>query len=252
MKQNKKKSKDQNKKESKKKSKAITPSRPRRIKKADQRAGSKKITPKQKNALRAIYKSIRSSGFSPTLADLRSDLKVSSNQSVLNFLDSLEKKKFIKRREGQARSLQILPLGYREIGKNPLIQVVGTSAAGPYIESYASAFTEWKAVEPGIWGEDSVTKSNDDVFIIRVQGDSMINIGIDNDDMLLVKETGEFKSGDIVVAETDEGTTIKRFVIEDNRIYLQPENPEYRIITINPEEINFKGRVVLNLSKVNE
>ena len=73
-------------------------------------------------------------------------------------------------------------------------------------------------------GGDSVTKSKDDVFIIRVQGDSMINIGIDNDDMLLVKDTGEFKSGDIVVAETNEGTTIKRFVIEDGRVYFQPEN----------------------------
>ena len=212
----------------------------------------KKITIKQKNALRAIYESIKSSGFSPTLADLRADLNVSSNQSVLNFLDSLEKKQLIKRKEGQARSLQILPLGYKEIGQNPLIQVVGTSAAGPYIESYSSAFTEWQAVEPGIWGEDSVTKSKDDVFIIRVQGDSMINIGIDNDDMLLVKDTGEFKSGDIVVAETNEGTTIKRFVIENGRIYLQPENPDYETMIIDSEEINFKGRVVLNLSKVNE
>jgi repressor LexA len=213
---------------------------------------NKKITPKQKNALQVIYDSIKSSGFSPTLADLRVDLNVSSNQSVLNFLDSLEKKQLIKRKEGQARSLQILPLGYREIGKNPLIQVVGTSAAGPYIESYSNAFTEWQSVEPGIWGEDSITKSKDDVFIIRVQGDSMINIGIDNDDMLLIKETGEFKSGDIVVAETADGTTIKRFIIDGGRIYLQPENPDYETITIIPEEINFKGRVVLNLSKVNE
>jgi repressor LexA len=213
---------------------------------------NKKITPKQKNALQAIYNSIKSSGFSPTLADLRADLKVSSNQSVLNFLDSLEKQQLIKRKEGQARSLQILPLGYKEIGENPLIQVVGTSAAGPYIESYSSAFTEWQSVEPGVWGEDSVTKSKDNVFIIRVQGNSMINIGIDNDDMLLIKDTGEFKSGDIVVAETNEGTTIKRFVIENDRIYLQPENPDYETMIIDPEEINFKGRVVLNLSKVNE
>lgn len=213
---------------------------------------TKKITPKQKNALLTIYKSIKASGFAPSLADLREDLKVSSNQSVLNFLDVLEKKRLIRRKEGQARSLQILPLGYKEIGKNPLVQVVGASAAGPYIESYSNAFTEWQAVEPGIWGEDSVTRSNDNVFIIRVQGDSMINIGIDNDDMLLVKETGEFKSGDIVVAETNEGTTIKRFIIENGQIYLQPENPDYEIITITPDEVNFKGRVVLNLSKINE
>jgi len=212
----------------------------------------RKITPTQKNILKIIYNSIKSSGFAPTLADLKVDLKVSSEQAVLRLLNSLEKKQLIRKKESGAHSLQLLPLGYKEIGKNPLIQVVGTSAAGPYIESYSSAFTEWQSVEPGIWGEDSITKSNDEVFIIRVQGNSMINIGIDNDDMLLVKETGEFKSGDIVVAETDDGTTIKRFVIENNRIYLQPENPDYKTMIIDPEEINFKGRVVLNLSKVAE
>ncbi len=212
----------------------------------------RKITPTQKNVLKIIYNSIKSSGFAPTLTDLKVDLKVSSEQTVLKFLDKLEKKQLIRKKEGDTCSLQLLPLGYKEIDENPLIQVVGTSAAGPYIESYSSAFTEWQSVEPEIWGDDGITKSNDRVFIVRVQGNSMINIGIDNDDMLLVKETGEFKSGDIVVAETDYGTTIKRFVIENNRIYLQPENPDYKTMIIDPEEVNFKGRVVLNLSKVAE
>lgn len=210
---------------------------------------NKIITLKQKNVLRLIYDSIGASGFPPTLADLRSDLNVSSNQSVLNFLDILEKKEYIKRTEGQARGIQILPLGYKELGKDPLIKVAGISAAGPYIESYADAF-EWQPVQQGVLEKEKIAYSEDNVFVINVQGDSMINIGIDSDDKLLVKETQEFKSGDVVVAETDAGTTVKRFIVDGGKIYLQPENPNYEKIIIIPGEVNFKGRVILNLSKI--
>lgn len=209
------------------------------------------LTQKQKKVLELIYNNIYSSGFPPTLADLKEELGVSSNQSVLNFLDILEKKECIERKkEGQARGIKILPLGYKEIGKEPLIKVAGTSAAGPYIESYADAFTDWQPVQAGILEKEKITHSKDNVFVIKVQGDSMINVGIDNNDMLLVKEAQEFKSGDIVVAETDEGTTVKRFIADGGKRYLQPENPAYEKIVIFPGEVKFKGRVILNLSKI--
>ena len=209
------------------------------------------LTQKQKKVLELIYDNIYSLGFPPTLADLKEELGVSSNQSVLNFLDILEKKECIKRKkEGQARSLQILPLGYREIEKEPLIKVAGTSAAGPYIESYADAFTTWQPIQAGILEKENIAQSKDDVFVIKVQGDSMINIGIDNNDMLLIKEVQEFKSGDIVVAETDEGTTVKRFIADGGKRYLQPENPKYEKIIIIPDEVEIQGKVILNLSKI--
>src|SRR3989339_1233214 len=94
------------------------------------------LTKKQKNALKLIYNFLRDSGFPPTLADLKEELGVSSNQSVLNFLEILEKKQCIKREEGQARSIKILPLGLKILGEGQLVQIAGTSAAGPYIESF--------------------------------------------------------------------------------------------------------------------
>lgn len=209
-----------------------------------------KITEKQKHALSAIYESIRSSGFPPTFADLREKLNVASNQAVLNFLESLEKKGFIKREDGQARSIKILPLGYKEIEKEPLIKIAGMSAAGSYTESYADAFTNWMPAINGISHNEKITKSSDNIFAIQVHGDSMINAGIDDGDMLLVKKSGEFKSGDIVVAISDDGTTVKRFIADGGKRYLKPENPNYENIPIIPGEINFEGKVILNLSKV--
>ena len=66
------------------------------------------LTKKQKNVLELIYNFLINSGFPPTLADLKAELGVSSNQAVLNFLEILEKKQCIKREEGQARSIKIL------------------------------------------------------------------------------------------------------------------------------------------------
>jgi len=209
-----------------------------------------RLTEKQKKVLELIYESLESSGFPPTIADLKRELGVSSNQSVLNFLDALEKKECIKRKGGHARGIRILPFGYKEIEKEPLIRVVGKSAAGPYVESYADAFTDWVPMTKGILENEKIAMSRDDVFIIQIQGDSMINAGIDDGDMLLIKKSGEFKSGDIVVAISDDGTTVKRFIADGGKRYLKPENPNYENIPIIPGEINFEGKVILNLSKV--
>lgn len=212
---------------------------------------STKLTSKQKKVLELIYNSMESSGFPPTIADLKEELGVSSNQSVLNFLETLEKKECIERKEGQARSIKILPLGYKEIGRKTLIRIAGTSAGGPYIESFADAFTGWMPLSDKFMQNEKIQKTKE-VFVIQVSGDSMINAGIDDGDMLLIKESKEYKSGDIVVAQTENGTTVKRFIADGGKRYLQPENPNYEKIIIIPEEVQFQGKVILNLSKANQ
>ena len=209
-----------------------------------------KITVKQKKVLRLIYESIKSSGFPPTLADLRGDLGVSSNQSVLNFLDALEKKGFIGREGGVARGIKIKQLGLKLLGKDPLIRLVGESSCGPFMESLDEAF-DWTTLPGKVLENESISQAKEDLFSIRVQGDSMINAGIDDGDILLVKKTNEYKSGDIVVARSDDGTTVKRFVSgSSGSTYLKPENPAYKDIPIFEETI-FDGKVILNLSAIN-
>ena len=211
----------------------------------------KNITPKQKKTLEIIYNYIKDTGFPPSLADLREELAVISNQSVLNFLDILEKNGYIERLGGQARGIKILPLGYKILDKNQLIPVVGTSSAGPFIESLDNLVTEWIALPNEALDNEKVNLSKEEVFVIQVHGDSMINAGINEGDILLVKKTNQFRSGDIVVARNDDGTTVKRFIAEEGRTYLRPENPSYKIIPIFEETI-FEGKVVLNLSLINK
>ncbi len=208
------------------------------------------ITPKQKKVLNLIYENIKKNGFVPSLADLREELNVASNQAVLNFLNILERKGLIERKEGQARSIKILPLGFRILGKNHLVPIVGASAAGPYIESFSEVFTTWVPLADKIIKDEKILRSKEEIYVIQVHGDSMINANIYDGDMLLIKNSREFKSGDIVIARTDDGTTVKRFIAEGGKRYLKPENPEYENIPIIPGEIQFQGKVILNLSKV--
>ncbi|MFH1956058.1 MAG: transcriptional repressor LexA [Patescibacteria group bacterium] len=210
-----------------------------------------KITEKQKNALNAIYESIKETGFPPTLADLRERLKVVSNQAVLNFLKVLERKGFIERTWGEkkARSIKILRLGFQLLGKEVLVPAAGITSAGPYVESFTDTFTNWMPL-PGKILENEKINFSENVFILQVHGDSMINAGIDDGDILLIQKTNQFRSGDIVVARNDDGTTVKRFISESNgRAYLKPENPKYSNLTIY-EDTYFDGRVILNLTKV--
>lgn len=206
------------------------------------------LTQKQKNVLELIYSSIHSSGFPPTLSDLKDEMGVSSNQSVLNFLEILEKKECITREGGQARSIKILPLGYKEIDKEPLVRLAGYSAAGPYIQSFADAFTFFP-ISGQVLQNEKINQAKDEVFVIQVMGDSMINAGIDDGNSLLIKESKEYKSGDIILAETNDGMTVKRFIAEGGKRYLQPENPNYARMVIIPGEVKFRGKVILNLSK---
>ncbi len=208
------------------------------------------MTSKQKSVLELIYSSLETSGFPPTLADLREELGLASNQSVLNFLEALEKKECIKREEGQARSILILPLGYKEIGKDPLVKMAGYSAAGPYLESFLETFT-FIPIETKVLENEKINEAKDRVFVIQVIGDSMINAGINDGDNLLIRESKEYKSGDIVLAETEDGATVKKFVAEGGKRYLEPQNPAYQRMIIIPGEVRFRGKIILNLSKIN-
>ncbi|MBI4920078.1 repressor LexA [Candidatus Azambacteria bacterium] len=198
----------------------------------------KEITPKQKKVLEFIYDSVFNEGFPPTLSDLKEKMGVSSNQSALNFLNALEKKGFIKRREGQARSITILPLGLEILGKKSLMPILGATSAGSPIETIEIS-GEWQEI-PG-----EVARLKQEVFLLKISGDSMINAGIDDGDVVLVQNQKEFISGDIVFAQIGDGSTVKRFISDDKPpyVYLKPENPNHKVIPFN-DETEIKGKVI--------
>src|SRR3989338_1023648 len=196
------------------------------------------VTTRQKELLSVIYEFIKNTGFPPSIAEMRENLGVSSNQSILDLLKKLSKKGFIKRNEGNARNVTILPIGYKELGEPSLTPFLGVTSAGAHIEAIEIT-GEWKEMS----GE--VSKLESDFFMLRLSCDSMINAGIDDGDVVLVQTKKEFISGEVVLAEKDGETTVKRFISEDKPpyVYLKPENPKYKNILFT-DTTQLKGKVV--------
>lgn len=196
-----------------------------------------KITKKQKEILEFVYESLGSIGVPPTLEEFKEKFGFKSNQAILDHLASLEKKQLIKRDSGSARGIQLTQLGFDELQKSPLIPFAGASYAGTFTETFQLQ---------GSWTQSGdVRQYANPVYIIEVIGDSMINAGIYENDKLLIQTQEHFKSGDIVVAQTSDGTTVKRFIRQNKPpfIFLQPENPKYKHISFT-DEVRMQGKVI--------
>lgn len=199
------------------------------------------VTPRQKDLLEIIYKSIKDEGFPPSFEHMRLNLKVSSNQAVIDLLRALEKKRLIKREDKSARSIVILPLGYKALNKDPLIPTLSTAHAGPFNQTIELEGM-WTAVS------SDVTRFAADVFIIKVNGDSMINAHIEDGSTLLVQRAEHFVTNDIVFAHSGTGDTVKRFISQNEPPYmfLKPENPNYDIILFD-DDVELQGKVIAKL-----
>ncbi|UZE92932.1 MAG: repressor LexA [Candidatus Nealsonbacteria bacterium] len=201
----------------------------------------KNITKRQKEVLQIIYDNIKDFGFPPSFSELKEGLGISSNQSLLDFFTVLERKDLIIREEGSARGIRILKKGYKAISARPLAPIVGSTSAGEFIEAI-------EEIDAWIPLSKDTEIISDNVIVTRIIGNSMIGAGIEDGDLVLFKKTNEFSSGDIVLAQTPDGTTVKRFISQDKPPYqfLKPENPKYKIILFT-DEMEMIGKMIKKL-----
>lgn len=198
----------------------------------------KPLTEKQKNVLKLIAQKIKEAGYPPTLQELADELGVASKNAVLKHLTALEKKGYIGKREGgAARGIRVLKsMGFLDGPGENSIPLVGSVPAG-------SPLLAEENVESYLTIPKHLLPSKGDYFALRVQGDSMVNAGIFEDDLVVVRSTNSANNGDIVVALIGNETTVKRFVATDSKRYLKPENPKYP--DIHPtQEWSVQGKVV--------
>ena len=196
------------------------------------------VTARQKELLSIIYAYIKSAGYPPTYGEMRERLKVSSNQSIIDLIEKLRNAGLIRKSETAARGLTILPSGYEALGEPPLVGFLGMTSAGAPIQSIEIS-GEWRPVSK------DVSRLSEEVFMLKVLGDSMINAGIDDGDAVLIQTKKEFVSGEIVYAQIGSEGTIKRFMSDDKPpyVYLKPENPKYKNILCT-DEVELKGKVI--------
>lgn len=188
-----------------------------------------KLTSKQEKILDTIKKFIAEKGYAPTIRELCKLCNLNSTATMFVHLKNLTKKGYISQTESKFRTIELtVPNEYIKNDDSVVnVPLLGKVAAGNPIEAIENPneyFSLPKELIP----------MNHDVFTLEVSGDSMINIGIFDGDIVIVKRDRTANNGEIVVAMTDENeVTLKRFYKEKDHIRLQPENDYLEPIILN-------------------
>ncbi len=192
-----------------------------------------KLTDRQKQVYRFVGAYVETQGYAPTLQEIAVHLGVSGNLGVLRHLEALEKKGYLRRKQGCSRGI-VLSERSTTVFSLPL---VGTVAAGALTEALEN-------IEEHISVDSSLVRG-DGCFVLRVKGDSMIEAQIAPGDLAIVRPQATAGNGDIVVAMLDGEATLKRFFRENDSVRLQPENSSLQPIILRPEdgEVRILGKV---------
>ena len=193
------------------------------------------LTDKQQQILEFIKHRILEKGYPPAVREICQAVHLRSTSSVHSHLETLERKGYIRRDPTKPRAIEIIDddfnLASREIVHIP---IVGTITAGEPILAVEN-IEDYFPMQP-----DFI--SSRDTFMLHVRGESMINAGIMDGDLVIVQQQPTADNGDIVVAMIDDSATVKRFYKEDGHYRLQPENDAMDPIIV--PEVSVIGKVI--------
>lgn len=189
-----------------------------------------KISKKQAEILEYIKEQILNKGYPPAVREICEAVQLKSTSSVHSHLETLEKNGYIRRDPTKPRAIEIIDdefnLARREIVNLPII---GTVAAGEPILA-SQNINGYFPVLP-----EDVPRG--DAFMLKVKGESMVNAGIFDGDLIMVQQQTTARNGDMVVALVDDSATVKTFYKEDGHFRLQPENDTMDPIILDSVEI---------------
>lgn len=192
------------------------------------------ITPKQEEILNYIKNEILERGFPPAVREICQAVHLKSTSSVHSHLESLEKNGYIRRDPTKPRAIEILDDSFNMLRREMVnVPVVGTVAAGQpilaeqNIDSYFPIPAEYMP--------------NEQTFILKIKGESMINAGILDGDKVIVKQQSTAQNGDMVVALIDDSATVKTYYKENGHYRLQPENDTMEPIIV--DDVQILGKV---------
>lgn len=194
-----------------------------------------KISKKQLEILEYIKSQILERGFPPAVREICEAVNLKSTSSVHSHLETLEKNGYIRRDPTKPRAIEILDDNFNLTRREMVnVPIIGQVAAGEpilaqeNIENYFPIPTEFMPNHP--------------TFLLKVKGESMINAGILDGDMVLVEQTVAASNGDMVVALIEDGATVKTFYKEEGVFRLQPENDFMDPIIVS--EVSILGKVI--------
>lgn len=176
-----------------------------------------KISAKQQEILDFMKNEILNKGYPPSVREICEAVSLKSTSSVFSHLETLEKNGYIRRDPTKPRAIEIIDENFNLVRREVVnVPIIGSVAAGQpllavqNIENYFPIPSEYMP--------------NEDTFMLKVRGESMINAGILDGDTILVRQANTARNGEMVVALVDDSATVKTFYKEADHIRLQPEN----------------------------
>ena len=197
-----------------------------------------KLTDKQSVILQILKKLIAKNGYPPTVREIGEEAKLSSPATIHFHLQKLEEKGYIKKDDKKNRTLEILvPNEYLKQDDDVVeVPLLGKVTAGTPIEAIETP-DEYFSLPANL-----ITTKND-VFTLKVSGESMINVGIYDGDILIVERCNTARNGETVVAMNENNeATVKTFYKEDGYFRLQPENDTMEPIIL--KECTILGKAI--------
>lgn len=194
------------------------------------------LTQRQQEILDIIKKEIAKKGYPPSVREIGEAVGLTSSSTVHNHLNTLEQKGYIRRDPTKPRAIEVLDgSSNNELLHNTVhVPLIGQVTAGQPIMAVEN-------IEDYFPLPFDMVKS-DSVFMLRVQGESMIDAGILDHDLVLVRQQNTANNGEIVVAMIEDEATVKRFYKEKSCIRLQPENSA--MAPIYAENVTILGKVI--------
>ena len=202
----------------------------------------KPLTSRQKEILTYISDHIDSAGFPPTRNDVSKHFGFRSPNAAESHLRALENKGVIRIEAGRSRGISLTPLSAPNLPASNTVRtplpLVGRVAAGSPVLAQENIENEYRV--------DPLLFSSRPHYLLRVEGNSMLNAGILDGDLLAVHRTPEAQNGQIVVARLDDEVTVKRFKRKGHWVSLLPENPEFQpiMVDLRRQELVIEGRAV--------
>ena len=210
----------------------------------------KEMTARQEEIYEYIKKYSKENHMPPTVREIGNHFDISSTNGVRSILAALIKKGYINRSPRLSRGIEILNTEDNDSGKKVAsntveIPIVGRVAAGTPILAVQN-------LEGTVTIDRDFLACRSDVFALRVKGDSMINAGIFDGDLIFARQQKTADLGEIVVAQIDNEATVKYYHPSSDHVELRPANPKYKpIIVNNKKDFSIAGRVIGVMRKVN-
>ena len=197
---------------------------------------AKRTENRQIEILKFIHTRVTEKGYPPTVREIGEAVQLSSTSTVHGHLSRLEKKGLILRDPTKPRAIELTASGLEKIDVQPAsIPMLGVVTAGEPILAVEDA-SDFFPIPPDL------ANSTGSLFMLTIRGESMINAGILDGDMLLVESTSVVSNGDMAVALVDESATVKTFYKEEGIYRLQPENDTMEPIIVS--EVEILGKVI--------